>query len=83
MLATSLGFGLAFFVAAFASALVGLAFRAHLAERLRLEHARDMVGGVTGLAGMGNGLSGGIHGELGDADMREPERLFYIKSYRP
>jgi len=49
MLATSLGFGLAFFVAAFASALVGLAFRAHLAERLRLEHARDMVGGVTGL----------------------------------
>ncbi len=46
---TSLGFGLAFFVAAFVSALVGLALRAYLAERLRLDHARDMVGGVTGL----------------------------------
>ena len=46
---TSLGFAFAFFVAAFVSALVGLALRAYLAERLRLEHARDMVGGVTGL----------------------------------
>ncbi len=49
MLATSLGFGLAFFVAAFVSTLAGLAFRAYLAERLRLDHARDMVGGVMGL----------------------------------
>ena len=49
MLTTSLGFGLAFFVAAFVSAMVGLALRAYLAERLRLDHARDMVGGVTGL----------------------------------
>jgi hypothetical protein len=46
---TSLGFALAFFVAAFVSTLVGLAFRAYLAERLGLDHARDMVGGVTGL----------------------------------
>jgi hypothetical protein len=46
---TSLGFGLAFFVAAFVSTLVGLAFRAYLADRLRLDHARDMVGGVMGL----------------------------------
>ena len=46
---TSLGFALAFFVAAFVSTLVGLAFRAYLADRLRLDHARDMVGGVTGL----------------------------------
>ena len=46
---TSLGFGLAFFAAAFVSALVGLALREYLADRLRLEHARDMVGGVTGL----------------------------------
>src|SRR5271166_284972 len=47
MPATSLGFSLAFFVAAFASTLVGLAFRAYLGDRL--DHARDMVGGVTGL----------------------------------
>jgi hypothetical protein len=46
---SSLGFALAFFVAAFGSTLVGLAFRAYLADRLRLEYARDMVGGVTGL----------------------------------
>jgi hypothetical protein len=50
---TSLGFGLAFFVAAFVSALAGLAFRAYLADRLadrlRLDHARDMIGGVMGL----------------------------------
>jgi vacuolar-type H+-ATPase subunit I/STV1 len=46
---TSLGFAFAFFVAAFIAALVGLALREYLAERLRLEHARDMVGGVTGL----------------------------------
>ena len=46
---TSLGFALAFFVAAFVSTLVGLAFRAYLADRLLLDHARDMVGGVTGL----------------------------------
>jgi hypothetical protein len=44
---TSLGFALAFFVAAFVSTLVGLALRAYLADRL--DHARDMVGGVTGL----------------------------------
>ena len=49
MLTTSLGFGLAFFVAAFVSTLAGLAFRTYLAEWLRLEQARDMVGGVTGL----------------------------------
>jgi hypothetical protein len=49
MTTTSLGFALAFFVAAFVSTLVGLAFRAYLADRLRLDHARDMVGGVTGL----------------------------------
>jgi hypothetical protein len=46
---TSLGFAFAFFVAAFVSTLVGLALRAYLADRLRLDHARDMVGGVTGL----------------------------------
>ena len=46
---TSLGFALAFFVAAFVSTLVGLAFRAYLADHKRLDHARDMVGGVTGL----------------------------------
>ena len=46
---TSLGFALAFFVAAFVSAVVGLALREYLADRLRLDHARDMVGGVTGL----------------------------------
>src|SRR6202522_3857935 len=46
---TSLGFALAFFVAAFVSTLVGLALRAYLADRLRLDYARDMVGGVTGL----------------------------------
>jgi hypothetical protein len=45
---TSLGFSLVFFVAAFASTLIGLAFRAYLADRLLLDHARDMVGGVTG-----------------------------------
>ena len=44
---TSLGFALVFFVAAFASTLVGVALRAHLGDRL--DHARDMVGGVTGL----------------------------------
>jgi hypothetical protein len=44
---TSLGFALVFFVAAFASALAGLALRARLGDRL--DHARDMVGGVTGL----------------------------------
>jgi hypothetical protein len=44
---TSLGFALAFFLAAFVSTLVGLALRAYLADRL--DHARDMVGGVTGL----------------------------------
>ncbi len=49
MLATSLGFGLAFFVAAFLSTLAGLGFRAYLADRLRLDHARDMIGGVMGL----------------------------------
>jgi hypothetical protein len=46
---TSLGFALAFFVASFVSTLIGLAFRRYLAEWLRLDHARDMVGGVTGL----------------------------------
>jgi hypothetical protein len=46
---SSLGFALAFFVASFVSTLVGLAFRAYLAERLGLDYARDMVGGVTGL----------------------------------
>ena len=46
---SSLGFAFAFFVAGFVSTLVGLTFRAYLAERLRLDHARDMVGGVTGL----------------------------------
>ena len=46
---TSLGFAVAFFVAAFVSTLVGLALREYLADRLRLDHARDMVGGVTGL----------------------------------
>ena len=46
---TSLGFALAFFLAAFASTLVGLALREYLADRLRLDHAREMVGGVTGL----------------------------------
>ena len=46
---TSLGFALAFFVAAFVSTLVGLALRAYLADRLQLDYARDMVGGVTGL----------------------------------
>ena len=46
---TSLGFALAFFAAAFVSTLVGLSLRAYLADRLRLDHARDMVGGVTGL----------------------------------
>ena len=46
---TSLGFALAFFVAAFVSALVGLALRTYLADRLRLENARDMIGGVMGL----------------------------------
>jgi Protein of unknown function (DUF4239) len=49
MPATSLGFGLAFFVAAFASALAGLALRAYLADGLRLDHARDTIGGVLGL----------------------------------
>jgi hypothetical protein len=49
MPATSLGFGLAFFVAAFLSTLAGLAFRAYLADRLLLDHARDMIGGVMGL----------------------------------
>jgi hypothetical protein len=44
---TSLGFALAFFAAAFVSTLVGLALREYLADRL--DHARDMVGGVTGL----------------------------------
>lgn len=48
MPATSLGFSLAFFAATFVAALLGLAFRASLAERMRLDHARDMVGGVTG-----------------------------------
>ena len=46
---TSLGFAFAFFATAFVAALVGLALREYLADRLRLEHARDMVGGVTGL----------------------------------
>ncbi len=46
---TSLGFSLAFFFAAFVSTLAGLALREYLADRLRLDHARDMVGGVTGL----------------------------------
>jgi hypothetical protein len=49
MPATSLGFGLAFFVAAFLSTMAGLAFRAYLADRLLLDHARDMIGGVMGL----------------------------------
>src|SRR5271169_7127808 len=44
---TSLGFTLAFFVAAFVSTLVGVGFRAYLGDRL--DHAREMVGGVTGL----------------------------------
>ena len=44
---TSLGFSLAFFFAAFASTLAGLGLREYLAERLRLDHARDMVGGMT------------------------------------
>jgi hypothetical protein len=47
MLTTSLGFALAFFAVAFASSLAGLVVRAHLGDRL--DHARDMVGGVTGL----------------------------------
>ena len=46
---TSLGFSLAFFFAAFVSTLAGLALREYLADRLRLDHARDMVGGMTGL----------------------------------
>ena len=49
MLTTSLIFSVVFFVAALVSALVGLAIRVYLAERVRLEHARDMIGGVTGL----------------------------------
>jgi hypothetical protein len=46
---TSLGFAFTFFVAAFVSTLVGLALRAYLADRLRLDHARDTIGGVLGL----------------------------------
>ena len=42
MLTTSLIFSVVFFVAA----LVGLAICVYMAERLRLEHARDMIGGV-------------------------------------
>src|SRR5271166_3153861 len=49
MLTTSLIFSVVFFVAALVSALVGLAIRVYMAERVRLEHARDMIGGVTGL----------------------------------
>ena len=43
MPATSLGFGLAFFVAAFVSALLGLALRSYLADRLLLDHARTVI----------------------------------------
>jgi len=46
---TSLIFSIAFFVVALVSALVGLAIRSYLAERVRLDKARDMIGGVTGL----------------------------------
>jgi hypothetical protein len=46
---TSLVFGFAFFLAAFVSTLVGLGSRAYLAERLGLDSAREMVGGVVGL----------------------------------
>ena len=49
MLTTSLIFSVVFFVAALVSALVGLTIRVYMAERVRLEHARDMIGGVTGL----------------------------------
>jgi predicted membrane protein len=49
MLTTSLIFSVVFFVAALVSALVGLAVRVYMAEGVRLEHARDMIGGVTGL----------------------------------
>ena len=49
MLTTSLIFSVVFFVAALVSAFVGLAIRVYMAERVRLEHARDMIGGVTGL----------------------------------
>ena len=45
MLTTSLIFSVVFFVAALVSALVGLAIRLYMAERVRLEHARDMIGG--------------------------------------
>jgi len=49
MLTTSLIFSVVFFVAALVSAFVGLAIRVYMAEGVRLEHARDMIGGVTGL----------------------------------
>ena len=49
MLTTSVIFSAVFFIAALASALIGLTIRAYLAERFQLEHARDMIGGVTGL----------------------------------
>jgi hypothetical protein len=49
MLTTSLIVSVVFFVAALVSAFVGLAIRVYMAERVRLEHARDMIGGVTGL----------------------------------
>ena len=46
---TSLIFSVVFFAAALVSALAGLAICAYMAERVRLEYARDMIGGVTGL----------------------------------
>ena len=49
VLTTSLIFSVVFFVAALVSAFVGLAIRVYMAERVRLEHAREMIGGVTGL----------------------------------
>ena len=52
MFTTSLIFSVVFFVAALLSAFVGLAIRVYMAERVRLEHARDMIGGVTGLVFM-------------------------------
>ena len=49
MLTTSLIFSVAFFVAALVSAFVGLAIRVYMGEWVRVAHARDMIGRVTGL----------------------------------
>ena len=49
MLTTSLFASIVFFVAALVSTLAGLAIRSNMAERVRLDQARDMIGGVTGL----------------------------------